>query len=658
MPWAALPWLIAFTARSRARRPRGGGRRCSPSPSLTVGGVNATALAARRPRPGAVGAVGGLGRPGDDGAAGRGRRRPASALLTVGVSLWWIAGLVVQGRYGIPILRYTETYEAVARTSSPAEVLRGLGYWFFYGGDKVDRWVGPSGRTSRSCGSSCIGYASRRRRWWRWRPCGSATAASSPRCCSSAWWCPSAAYPYGDGPPSRARVRGVRGHARRPGAAVDAARRAARRARPRPRPRLRAPAAARATAARLPALGRRRPGRLPSSCWPLAMPPAVHRQASTAPASCATASVPAYWQRRHRGPRRRRPPDPRLRAARRRLRQLPVGRHRRPDHARADGPPVRGAASWCRGARRRRPTCSTPSRSACRTASSSRRRWPPFARLISAGTLNVRSTTCSTSATARRSPRPFWQQMLAARRARRRRWPTARPTPNTAIARAADARRDRPRHARPAPPTRRRSPASTSPVRRAIVHTESAPSARLVVAGDGDGPGRRWPPPGCLDDAGTVLYSAALAPAQLDQALADGADLVRDRLQPPPGPALGQRARERRLHRAAPARSRSSTTPPTTASTCSPAPATTPPRSPSSAGVRSVQATSATATRSPTRPRTAPPTPWTAIPRRRGATGAFDRGRGRAARGDAGPRRSPPTTSRCCSRSPDRATGG
>src|SRR5262249_7389818 len=42
------------------------------------------------------------------------------------------------------ILRYTETYEAVARTSTPAEVLRGLGYWFFYGGDKVDPWVGPA----------------------------------------------------------------------------------------------------------------------------------------------------------------------------------------------------------------------------------------------------------------------------------------------------------------------------------------------------------------------------------------------------------------------------------------------------------------------------------------------------------------------------------
>ncbi len=54
---------------------------------------------------------------------------------------WWIAGLSVQGGYGLPILRFTETYEAIMKTALPQEILRGLGYWFFYGDDRMGRWV-------------------------------------------------------------------------------------------------------------------------------------------------------------------------------------------------------------------------------------------------------------------------------------------------------------------------------------------------------------------------------------------------------------------------------------------------------------------------------------------------------------------------------------
>ena len=43
-----------------------------------------------------------------------------------------------------PILRYTETYETVAKASNAPEVLRGLGYWFFYGDDKLGPWIEPS----------------------------------------------------------------------------------------------------------------------------------------------------------------------------------------------------------------------------------------------------------------------------------------------------------------------------------------------------------------------------------------------------------------------------------------------------------------------------------------------------------------------------------
>jgi arabinofuranan 3-O-arabinosyltransferase len=63
------------------------------------------------------------------------------AVLGVPVSLWWIAGLWAEGSYGLAILQYTETVPTVATTALSSEVLRGLGYWFFYGQDKVQPWT-------------------------------------------------------------------------------------------------------------------------------------------------------------------------------------------------------------------------------------------------------------------------------------------------------------------------------------------------------------------------------------------------------------------------------------------------------------------------------------------------------------------------------------
>ncbi len=77
--------------------------------------------------------------------AGDGVRAAAKiGALSVAVSVWWIVALRIQGTYGIPILRYTETYESVASSSTPAEIMRGLGYWFLYGGDRLDPWVEPA----------------------------------------------------------------------------------------------------------------------------------------------------------------------------------------------------------------------------------------------------------------------------------------------------------------------------------------------------------------------------------------------------------------------------------------------------------------------------------------------------------------------------------
>jgi hypothetical protein len=142
MPWAALGWMAALTILAVRR---GGWR----YPALfavvvaLVGGVNATSilLVGLAPLLWMVFAVWGSRevRPGQAGGAAL-RLGVLSALVCV----WWAAGLWAEGAYGIPVLRYTETIPTVASTSLSSEVLRGLGYWYFYGQDKVQPWTAAS----------------------------------------------------------------------------------------------------------------------------------------------------------------------------------------------------------------------------------------------------------------------------------------------------------------------------------------------------------------------------------------------------------------------------------------------------------------------------------------------------------------------------------
>src|SRR5690606_27248548 len=142
LPWAALPWLIGLTARAVRR---GGWR----DPALfalvvlAVGGINATALLLIGLGPLAwVGWSVWVEREATvrEALAAAGR----IGALTLATSLWWIAGLWAEGRYGLPVIRYTETYRTVTEASTAPEVLRGLGYWFFYGDDKLGPWIEPS----------------------------------------------------------------------------------------------------------------------------------------------------------------------------------------------------------------------------------------------------------------------------------------------------------------------------------------------------------------------------------------------------------------------------------------------------------------------------------------------------------------------------------
>jgi hypothetical protein len=71
-------------------------------------------------------------------------------VLSLGVSLFWIAGLRVEGAYGVNVLKYTETLPAIAGTSLASEVVRGLGYWYFYGSDRLGPWKQAAVRLEES----------------------------------------------------------------------------------------------------------------------------------------------------------------------------------------------------------------------------------------------------------------------------------------------------------------------------------------------------------------------------------------------------------------------------------------------------------------------------------------------------------------------------
>lgn len=142
LPYAGLPWMIGLAALAL----RKGGWRYPALFGLvvaTIGSVNATALI--------LAGVGPLLWIAHEVVITREARVRDAAktvgrigVMTVGCSLWWLAGLWAQGGYGIDILRYTETAETVATASLSLEVLRGLGYWFFYGEDRFGPWIVPS----------------------------------------------------------------------------------------------------------------------------------------------------------------------------------------------------------------------------------------------------------------------------------------------------------------------------------------------------------------------------------------------------------------------------------------------------------------------------------------------------------------------------------
>ncbi len=171
LPWAGLGWIVAITVRatrshtepdepmSRWRR------RIQPwsNPALvalvvaTVGSANATALAMIVPGPVIWLAVVIAQQP-------RQRRlaigfAARTALLCLGVSATWIAMLLVQARFGAPVLRYSETLADVSFNSTGSEVLRSLGYWLFYVRDPLGPTTSASLDYLASARLTLVSYA-------------------------------------------------------------------------------------------------------------------------------------------------------------------------------------------------------------------------------------------------------------------------------------------------------------------------------------------------------------------------------------------------------------------------------------------------------------------------------------------------------------------
>lgn len=158
LPYVGLPWMLGISVRA-LRSPKGW-----RYPALlaliifTIGGTNATSLVYAL-----VGPL--LWLPYAIWVKHEVRLRPAlgvalkAGVLTIGVSLWWAIGLRTQSAYGLNVLRYTETVRTVSTSNNPLEILRGLGNWYTYGGDRIGQWVEPAQQYMSNPGLLAVSFS-------------------------------------------------------------------------------------------------------------------------------------------------------------------------------------------------------------------------------------------------------------------------------------------------------------------------------------------------------------------------------------------------------------------------------------------------------------------------------------------------------------------
>ncbi|MEI8239505.1 MAG: alpha-(1-_3)-arabinofuranosyltransferase family protein, partial [Actinomycetota bacterium] len=130
LPWAAVGWLVGLTIKTATSPHRWRYAALTALVVLTCSAVNATAVMMIAPAPvlwllhAAVDRTITWRRVFDTAAR--------IGALSIGVSLWWIAMLRVQGKFGADVLAYSESLQATSLTSTSTETLRGMGYWLAY----------------------------------------------------------------------------------------------------------------------------------------------------------------------------------------------------------------------------------------------------------------------------------------------------------------------------------------------------------------------------------------------------------------------------------------------------------------------------------------------------------------------------------------------
>ena len=157
LPWAGLPFLVGLTIVALRR---GGWR----EPALfafiaaLVSGINATSIlyVGVAPIVWLLYAVVVL-------REATWRHALATALkiaaLTLGACVWWLAGLETEAAYGVNVLKFTETVPSTSATSNASEVVRGLGYWYFYGSDHLGPWTNAAIRFTQQLWLLATSYA-------------------------------------------------------------------------------------------------------------------------------------------------------------------------------------------------------------------------------------------------------------------------------------------------------------------------------------------------------------------------------------------------------------------------------------------------------------------------------------------------------------------
>jgi len=141
LPWAGLPWLMGLTVRA-LRTPGWRHAAIFGLVTLTVGGVNASSLLLV-----GIGPVAWLAWCAVEGSAPW--RRVVGTAARIGLAfaatgIWWMVGLAIQSRYGLPTLHLTENYKVVSDAATAPELFRGLGYWYFYGQGRLGAWIEPA----------------------------------------------------------------------------------------------------------------------------------------------------------------------------------------------------------------------------------------------------------------------------------------------------------------------------------------------------------------------------------------------------------------------------------------------------------------------------------------------------------------------------------